>query len=100
MAKATPELATKRDRQLLALTGGICVPASFALFHTIVLVNAWADAAPALVISGICATLTTMPAVSLVSALLARRLQVHNQRMRVALNNMSQGCACSRAMSG
>jgi methyl-accepting chemotaxis protein len=90
MAKAPPELAMRHDRQLLALTGGICFPASFALFRTLVPVGEWVPAMPAFVAAGFCAALVTMLAMALVGAFLTRRIQMHNRRMRVALNNMSQ----------
>ena len=83
MDKATPVLAMKHDRQLLALTGCICLPVSFALFHTLM-------PAPSYVVVGFCATLVTMLALMLVSAFLTRRIKAQNRRMRVALNNMSQ----------
>jgi len=83
MANAAPELALRRDMKLLALTGGFGFPASFGLFTM--------TAAPTFAAAGVCAALTTMLALALVGTCLTRRMQVDNQRMRDALNNMSQG---------
>lgn len=91
MAKDTPELATRYDLRLLALTGGLCFPASFVLFYTVLPVGAWAASAPALMIAVFAAALTTMLAMAFIGAVLARRMQEHNQSMRIALNNMAQG---------
>ena len=91
MAQAKPELTNRHDRQLLALIGGICFPVSLALFHYVVPLGAWTAATPPLMVSATAAALTTMLAMALAGVLLARRTQVHNQRMHVALNNMSQG---------
>ena len=83
MDQATPERATKHDRQLMALTVGVCFPASFALFYLF-------TSAGTFTVAGIYAALATMLAMALVGAALAHRIQVLNRRMRVALNNMSQ----------
>jgi methyl-accepting chemotaxis protein len=91
MAKDTPELVTRYDLRLLALTGGLCFPASFALFYTVLPVGAWAAAAPALMVAAFAAALTTMLTMAFIGAVLARRMQERNQSMRIALNNMSQG---------
>jgi methyl-accepting chemotaxis protein len=90
MAEDKLELATSHDRQLIALTGGICFPASFALFYYIPPVGAWAAAASPVMISAIATLVTTMLATALTGGFLASRLQLRNQRLRVALNNMSQ----------
>src|SRR5664279_1773664 len=90
MAKDTPELATRYDLRLLALTGGLSFPASFALFYTVLPVGAWAASAPALMVAAFAAALTTMLTMAFIGAVLARRMQERNQSMRIALNNMSQ----------
>ena len=66
MEKAKPELAMRYNRQLLELTGCICFPASFALFHTLMPATAY-------VVAGFCSALVMMLALMLVSAFLARR---------------------------
>jgi methyl-accepting chemotaxis protein len=91
MAKAKPALATWHDRQLVALIGFAVFAASFALFYYVVPMGAWVAAAPALVVAGFFAAIAAVLAMALTGAVLARRIQVHNLRMRVALNNMSQG---------
>jgi methyl-accepting chemotaxis protein len=83
MNQTTPERATKHDRQLIALIAGTCLPTSFALFYSF-------TSAGTFVVAGFYAALATMLAMALVGAALARRIQVLNRRMRVALNNMSQ----------
>ena len=90
MATDTPELATRYDLRLLALTGGLSFPASFALFYTVLPVGVWAASAPALMVSAFAAVLTTMLTMAFIGAVLARRMQERNQSMRIALNNMSQ----------
>jgi methyl-accepting chemotaxis protein len=91
MARTSLERVMQHDRRLLVATGCICFPASFAIFETMVPASAWAIDAPSFVISGVAAALATFLAMALIGALLAHRIQVQNQRMRVALNNMSQG---------
>jgi hypothetical protein len=91
MAKAEPALATWHDRRLVAPIGLAVFAASFALFHYVVPVSAWVASAPAPAVSVFFAALATVLAMALAGAILARRMQVHNQRTCVALNNMSQG---------
>ncbi|MGC1696255.1 MAG: PAS-domain containing protein [Pseudolabrys sp.] len=79
------------DWRLIALIGCVCYPASFALFHFALPARAWAAAAPELLVSAFLAGLTTALAILLAGIVLTRRLQVNNRRMRVAINNMSQG---------
>lgn len=87
MAQDNPELATRHDRRLLALTGGLCFSASFALFYTVLPGTA---SAPAFVVAGLLALLTTVLALSLTATVLASRMRLRSQRLRVALNNISQ----------
>ncbi len=91
MAEAKPALATWDDRRLVAPIGLAVFAASFALFNYVVPVGAWVASAPALAVSGLFAALATVVAMALAGAFFARRMQVHNLRMRVALDNMSQG---------
>src|ERR1039458_9010676 len=88
-AASVPEIS--RDWRLVALIGCVCFPASFALFHYVVPLGAWVAAAPELLVSAFCAGLTTVLAMLLAGISIARRMQVDNKRMRVAINNMSQG---------
>jgi methyl-accepting chemotaxis protein len=91
MAEPAFKSAAKRDWRIVALTGGVVFPLSLALFHYVVPVTAWAAVAPPLAISSVLATLTTVLAMVLAGAVRIQRLGLHNQRMRVALDNMSQG---------
>src|SRR5665811_1230934 len=88
-AASVPEIP--RDWRLVALIGCVCFPASFALFHFVVPLGAWVAAAPELLVSALCAGLTTVLAMLIAGILITRRMQIDNIRMRVAINNMSQG---------
>jgi methyl-accepting chemotaxis protein len=91
MSKAFSLTAAWRDWRVVALSGGICFAASFALFDAVSPFGAWAPAASPVTLATAAAALVSMLAMALAAALLARRTQVHNRRMRVALDNMSQG---------
>ncbi len=80
-----------RDLRLVALTGGVCFPVSFALFHIVVPLGDWAASAPELMVSAAAAGLTTLLAMLAATIGATRRMQIDNGRMRVAINNMSQG---------
>jgi PAS domain-containing protein len=80
-----------RDWRLVALTGGVCFPASFALFHIVVPLGDWAASAPELMVSAAAAGLTTLLAMLAAAIGVTRHIQIDNGRMRVAINNMSQG---------
>src|ERR1017187_5984475 len=88
-AASAPEIP--RDWHLVALIGGACFPASFALFHYAVPLGVWVAAAPELLVSAFCAGLTTVLAMLIAGIIGTRRMHVGNRRMRIALNNMSQG---------
>jgi methyl-accepting chemotaxis protein len=90
MAEASaPEMS--RDWRSIALIGCACFPASFVLFHYAVPLGAWVGVAPKILVSAFCAGLTTVLALLLAGIVITRRMQVDNMRMRVAINNMSQG---------
>lgn len=91
MAIAHISSATVRDLRLLVVTGGVCFPASLALFHAVLPAIGWTAAAPTLVASGLNAALASVLAVALVAAMLTRRMQTQNRRMGIALHNMAQG---------
>ena len=80
-----------RDWRFVALIGCVCFPASFALYHYVVPLGAWVAAAPELLVSAIGAGLTTLLAMLAAAIGITRRMHVDNRRMRVAINNMSQG---------
>jgi len=74
MAEATSAFAAPRDWRLVALIGVICFPAAFLLTRSVDL-------------SG----LATLAVLVIAFGVRAQRLRTHNRRMRVALDNMSQG---------
>ena len=88
-ATSTSEIS--RDWRLVALTGCVCFPASYALSHFGVPLGAWAAAAPEPLVSARSAGLTSLLAMLAAAIGVSRRMQVDNRRMRVAINNMSQG---------
>ncbi len=79
------------DWRLIALIGCVGFPVSFLLFHFAMPASVWAAAAPKLMVSVFFAALTTALAMLVAGIALTRRTQVNNMRMRVAINNMSQG---------
>ena len=74
MAKATSMLALPRDWRLVALIGTVCFPASFLLFRDVEL-----------------AGLLTLAVMAAALIIVTQRLRAYSRRMRIALNNMSQG---------
>ena len=91
MAEPSPAPAIPRDRRLPVLIGAVCFPASFALFSYVVPTAAFISSASVLAVSLFCAGITSMLAMAVAAVVLNRGLQIHNARMRVALDNMSQG---------
>ncbi len=91
MVYDSPAPATARDLRLVVLSGGICFAVSLLLFEFVVPVPLWLGFEPSLLSSITCAAPLAMLAMATAGLILARSLQLHNQRMRVALNNMSQG---------
>ena len=91
MADATSAHASAHDRRLVVLSGGLCFAVSFALFHYVLPVAAWVASAPEPLASAFFAAVVTALAMTLAEAFRAQRTNKQNMRMRVALNNMSQG---------
>jgi methyl-accepting chemotaxis protein len=89
MVEHTSAHVTARDWQMVLLTGGIGFAVSYVLFHFVLPAGIWAGAAP--VSSLFSAALIAMLAMAIAAAFLARKLRVENRRMRIAINNMSQG---------
>ena len=79
------------DWRSVALIGCVCFPASLALYHYVVPLSAWVAAAPELPVSAFGAGLTTLLAMLAAAIGTTQRMHVDNRRMRVAINNMSQG---------
>jgi len=90
MAAASPPQFA-RDWRLVALIGCVSFPASLALYRYAVPLDAWAGSTPELPVSALAAGLTAAVAMLIAAIGAARRGQVDNTRMRVAINNMSQG---------
>ena len=86
---AAPE--SSRDWRFVAVIACACFPASFALLHYAVPLGAWDAAGPELLASAFAAGLTTVLVLLIAGIWLTRQLQVDNTRMRIAINNMSQG---------
>jgi len=80
-----------RDWRAVALVGAVCFAASFALFHFAAPFPALTAAAPELPVSAICAGTVSVLAMLIAALRIVRRMRADNQRMAVAINNMSQG---------
>ena len=91
MTEASTAAEISRDWRFVTLIGCACFPASFALFHYAVPLGAWVAAAPELLVATFFAGLTTVLAMLFTGIVVTRRMQVDNSRLRVAVNNMSQG---------
>jgi methyl-accepting chemotaxis protein len=91
MGEAISVHAAARNWRMVALTGSASFAVSFAILHYVLPIGTWGALAPESAISFFLAGLIAFSAMSSVTVLLARKLRVDNQRMRVAINNMSQG---------
>jgi methyl-accepting chemotaxis protein len=80
-----------RDRRLVAMIGCAAFTTSYIVFHFMLPVHAWAAALPEPVASALCAFLTAAWVMLLAFLAVSRRIQMNNKRMRIAINNMSQG---------
>jgi methyl-accepting chemotaxis protein len=91
MAEPSAAPAIPRDWRLPVLIGTVCFPLGFALFSYVVPAAAFIPSASALAVSLFCAGLTSVLAMALAALFQVQRVRIHNHRMRVALDNMSQG---------
>jgi len=91
MSLPKPALATSQDWRLVAPIGVAVFASACALFHFVLPVTAWAAAMPPLAASVLAAAFSALLAMALTAAGSARRVAVNNARIRVALDNMSQG---------
>jgi methyl-accepting chemotaxis protein len=91
MGELTSAHAAARDWRTVVLTGSTSFAVSFAVLHFLFPVGAWVGSAPEPVVSFFFAALVALAAMAITTILLARKLRLDNQRMRVAINNMSQG---------
>jgi len=91
MAEASPAAEYSRDWRAVARIGGVCFPPGFALFYFVVPLDRLLAAAPGLPAAAIGAGLTTLAAMLVTAIVITQRIRIDNTRMRVAINNMSQG---------
>ena len=84
-------LALPRDWRMAAIAGAIVLPVSYALYRYVVPLGAWIGVPPTPLLCALFAVITAILIMTAMLALLGRRMQLHNTRMRVALDNMSQG---------
>ncbi|HEU5445071.1 MAG TPA: PAS-domain containing protein, partial [Pseudolabrys sp.] len=91
MVEHTSAHASARDWRLVILAGGASFAVSYALFHYAFPVSRWVATAPAPLASLVLSAIVAFLAMALTLAVLSRMLRTDNQRMRVAINNMSQG---------
>jgi methyl-accepting chemotaxis protein len=90
MAKASTALTVPRDWRRVALVGAVCFALSFAPLYFLLpagVVMAASKPEASVIVAGLAA----LVAMATTLTLLTHRLRAYNRRMRVALNNMSQG---------
>src|SRR5690349_623695 len=91
MADDTSAQAPARGWRLVVLSGFVGFTLTFAVFHFILPVRLWESSASESSVSlFLCAVVAVLTA-AVVAFLLSRNLRLENQRMRSAINNMSQG---------
>ena len=91
MGELTSAHSAARDWRMVVLTGSASFVVSFAILHYVLPIGGWIASTPESVVSFFFATLIALAAMCVTTVLLARKLRMDNQRMRVAINNMSQG---------
>jgi len=91
MVEHTSAHASARDWRLVMLAGGASFAVSYALLHYVFPVSNWAVTTPAALTPLVLSAIIAFLAMALTLAVLSRMLRTDNQRMRVAINNMSQG---------
>jgi methyl-accepting chemotaxis protein len=91
MVEHTSASAHARDWRLVMLAGGASFAVSYALLHYAFPVSTWVDTLSAPVASLLLSAIVAVFAMAVTLAVLSRMLRTDNRRMRVAINNMSQG---------
>ncbi|MGB8428295.1 MAG: PAS-domain containing protein [Pseudolabrys sp.] len=91
MVENTSAQTAARGWRMIMLTGSIAFAVSYSLFHFVLPVGTWVSVAPESTVSFSLAALVAVVAMTTTAAFLARKLRLDNLRMRVAINNMSQG---------
>ena len=91
MADDTTAQAPARGLRLVVLAGFVGFTLTFAVFHFILPARLWESSASESSVSlFLCAVVAVLTA-AVAAFLLSRNLRLENQRMRSAINNMSQG---------
>src|SRR5262249_41795391 len=91
MVETTSAHATARDWRMAISIGGVSFAVSYALLHFVLPVHAWVSMVPEPVASFFIAAIIGVLSMAAAAGMRARTLRVENRRMRVAINNMSQG---------
>src|SRR5262249_11842927 len=91
MVEHTSANAHARDWRLVMLAGGASFAVSYVLFNYVFPVGRWVTATSAPAGSLFPSAVVAFLAMALTLAALSRLLRTDNQRMRIAINNMSQG---------
>ena len=91
MVALTSATAPARDWRLVTLAGGASFAVSYGLLHYVFPIGGWVGSTSAPLTSLVLCAIIAFLAMALTLAVLARMLRTDNQRMRVAINNMSQG---------
>jgi len=91
MVEHTSANAPARDWRLVMLAGGASFAVGYALLHYVFPVGGWVATGSAPVVSLLLSAIVAFLAMALTLAVLSQMLRADNQRMRVAINNMSQG---------
>jgi methyl-accepting chemotaxis protein len=91
MVEHTSAHAAARTWRFVAMAGGASFALTYVLFRFVRPVEHWAAFTSGPVGSFVVAAAVALLTMALTLALLARKLRAENLRMRVAINNMSQG---------
>jgi methyl-accepting chemotaxis protein len=91
MADVSAAHSMPRDWRMPLSAGVLCFPASFALFYFFTPMSVRLALPSPFMASLWCAGLASLLAGALAAGLQMRRMRLDNRRMRVALDNMSQG---------
>src|SRR6478735_10683861 len=91
MVELTSATAPARAWRLVTLAGGASFAVSYGLLHYVFPIGGWVGSTSAPLTSLVLCAIIAFLAMALTLAVLARMLRTDNQRMRVAISNMSQG---------
>jgi methyl-accepting chemotaxis protein len=91
MPKAPFSLANSRDWRPVSLAGTGCFLAAFAIIHYLLPAGGYSAAAPDPVVSALYAGIAAAAGVGLTGIFLTQHMQLHNVRIRAALNNITHG---------